>query len=146
MRIAAASASRAGGGVVEIEQDAHADLARDERIVIVTLRLGPVVGQQAAADVGADFRAGFDGLQQPQPGDGEWHVELDPERGRGQDQGADRRGEIMHPGRGDHRTHAVRHQGKIFERQSVGLAQVTRERFEVADVNRDGFRIAALAG
>ena len=59
---------QAGGGVVQIEQHAHADPARDERIGVVAARFERVVREQSAADVAADAGARPAGCSRRSPG------------------------------------------------------------------------------
>ena len=132
--------------VVQIEQDVDRYLPEDELVGLVALGLLGVVGEHARLDVALDVSGAENLLPQTQRGNGQGHIELHAKGRRGQDQGADGRRVIVHPGGRNHGADAMGQDNHVFRSDPVLGGDMAHEGVHVLDDAGEIGRGAALAG
>ena len=125
------------GRVVQVEQHVDGDLAEDQRILLVARCLSAVVRQQACLDVAPHVSRTEQCLPQAEQRDRTGDVELHAERRRREDHPADGRREIMDPGSGDDRSHAVGDDHHVLRTDAVVVRDMRNERVGILDKVRD---------
>jgi hypothetical protein len=132
--------------VVEAEQHANRNRARDERIGIVACDPVRIAGQELRLHVARDEEVAAQLVHQRKSLACERDVQLDLERRRGEHHAAQSRRVIVDPRRDQHGAHALRDDAEIFGSETVRGSNVVDERLHVAHRRRDAWRIAAGAG
>ncbi len=133
MTIAGASATMRFDSVVQAEQHAHGDRARDQRIAVVARHAHGIARQELRLHVARDEEIAAQLVHEREPVPRERHVQLDLERGRGEHHAADARRVVVHPRGGEHGADALRDDGEILHREAVRVADVIGEGLQVAD-------------
>jgi hypothetical protein len=133
-------------GVEQVDQHVDGDGAADQGIGLVAGDARRIVGEELRLHVGLQVGGVLDLPQHPQAGDGERHVELHLEGGRGEHGAAHPRREVVQPGGGGHRAHALGHHGNLLRRVAMGGAEVAQEGVGVVGQDAEMGGPSTLAG
>ncbi len=128
------------------EQHVDGDIAGNQLIIVVRLRLLGVVGQHLRLHIAADVGPRPEPVQQPESRNRERHIEPNPERRRRQHHGPNSRREIMYPRRRGHSADTVGDQYHVLDRDAVLARYEFHEGIEVPDMVVVVLGITARAG
>ena len=133
------------GRLVEAQQNVHRDGPGDQWVVVETGLPFRIVGEELRLHIAVDEKVASQLVQQLEARSGKGHIEFHLEGRRGQHQGPDLRRVVMHPGRGDHRTHALSQHGDLLLRDGVGLLDMIDETLHIPHRGAEAGRVAPLA-
>ncbi len=136
----------AGRGVEEIQQDVHGDLGRDELVLRVVTNSLRIVGQQAGLHVAPDERLSLHSSEEPQHGDRERDVKLDPQRWGGDHERADRRRVVVHPQGGKDGADTLGDHRHVLDGDVVRLRYGSYELIGVLHHLAEAVRVSTIAG